>query len=54
MAKKIKKEEEVEELTVENAPVVPTKAKVLPITENFSNGEVNVLRDKINEIIKTL
>jgi len=43
MAKK-----EVKEVESEAPVVVP---KISPLTENFSNGEVNILKDKINEII---
>lgn len=43
MAKKEVKEEEVCECE--------TKVVVNPILENFTNGDLNTLRDKINEII---
>ena len=48
MAKKIEKEEVVA------TPVVSTESTpkvVLPITETFGNGDLNTLRDKINELI---
>lgn len=41
----MKKKEIVEELVTE------TVVTIAPITESFSNGELNVLRDKINELI---
>lgn len=41
-----------------NVPLVPPKVipptvipPILPITEHFGNGDLNILRDKINEII---
>lgn len=43
--KKVVEEEEVLE---ESTPLV------LPITQEFGNGELNTLRDKINEIINVL
>lgn len=46
--KKIK-EEGTEE--VETTEVVP---KVAPLTETFSNGEMNVLKDKLNEVISKI
>ncbi len=42
---------------VSNAPIgfiAPEKTKIQPIAENFSNGDLHILRDKINEIIKAL
>ena len=50
MAKKEAKiiEAEAVEATKDYELVTP---KISPLTEQFSNGEVNILRDKINEII---
>jgi hypothetical protein len=49
--KKIKKEveEEVTPEVVETPEVVAPK--VLPITESFGSGDMNTLKNKINEII---
>jgi len=38
------------EAVVEEAPVAACPV-VLPIEESFGNGSLNVLRDKINEVI---
>lgn len=35
----------------DNEEPVETKPVVALMTENFSNGDLNVLRDKINELI---
>jgi len=43
-----KKEVKVEENVVEAVEAVKN---ILPITDLFGNGELNVLKDKINEII---
>lgn len=43
-----KKEVKTEEITIE-APVADTS--VQPLTQEFGNGDLNALRDKINEII---
>jgi hypothetical protein len=54
--KKIKKEVE-EEVTPEVVEVVETPVvapKVSPITESFGSGDMNTLKNKINEIIKCL
>lgn len=55
MAKKKEIEEEVEET---NPPVgsgrPPAVGDVQPLTQEFGNGDLNVLRDKINEIIAKL
>ncbi len=49
-----KKEIEVE-VTPEVIEVLKeTEKKILPITEQFGNGDLNVLRDKINEIIRSI
>ncbi len=47
MAKK-KEEVKIEEKIVETPVEQP---KILPITQEFGNGDLNILRDKINEII---
>lgn len=58
--KKIKKEvKEIEVIKVEEtgSPTVVKSIvieKILPITQEFGNGDMNALRDKINEIIKSL
>lgn len=46
MAKK--KQEVIEEVT---ESVETPKEEILPITETFGSGDLNTLRDKINEII---
>lgn len=33
---------------------VVVKNKVAPLTQEFGNGEINVLRDKLNEVINSL
>lgn len=48
MAKKYEKEE-VEEVLEEE--MVETPKGVQPITQEFGNGDLNLLRDKINELI---
>jgi len=45
-----KKEVKVEENVVFAVEAVEVK-NILPITDLFGNGELNVLKDKINEII---
>ena len=55
MAKK--KVEVEEELTLPNegcGSCEVQKPTILPITQVFGNGDMNTLRDKINEIIKSL
>ena len=35
--------------------VIITEAKTVnPLTQEFGNGDLNILRDKINEIIKSI
>ncbi len=45
----MKKDEKVVKEEVKE--VKPVEKKVLPITQEFGNGDLNLLRDKINEII---
>lgn len=54
-----KKVEEKEVATIHSPePIVEVKApvvqKIVSITEHFGNGDLNVLRDKINEIIRSI
>lgn len=37
-----------------NCTDTPTKVAISEITESFGNGELNLLKDKINEIIKRI
>lgn len=62
MAKTTKKpvKKEKTERVIENADVKieivgigSEKIPVAPITQEFGNGDLNILRDKINEIIRT-
>ena len=46
MAKKKEEAVEVAEVACEC-----TKPTILPITQQFGNGEMNILKDKINELI---
>lgn len=48
MAKKTK-EPEIEQ----SAAIVPERHIIHPLTQEFGNGDLNILRDKINEIIKS-
>lgn len=51
MAKK--KIEEVDEVLKQPTECTCEKrAPILPITQEFGNGDLNVLRDKINEILE--
>lgn len=54
-AKKVIKKEAVIEPVVEVTEEVCSDCvdckTILPITENFGNGDLNTLKDKINEII---
>ena len=52
MAKK--KQEVIEEIVVEGDCECCVEPKVPLLTETFGNGDLNILRDKINEIIKAL
>lgn len=47
MPKKIKEIEDVEDNFEEGLDLAP----ILPITRNFDREDLNLLRDKINEII---
>ena len=46
-----KKKDIMEEAAVEVCEPCGVECKVLPITQEFGNGDLNVLKDKINEII---
>ena len=50
MAKKKEIIETVVEIAVDSVGVQDV-VKILPITQEFGNGDLNTLRDKINEII---
>ena len=51
MAKKLEvKEEKVEEVMGTNGKV-EFVSRIEPLTVEFGNGDMNLLRDKINEII---
>lgn len=56
MAKTTKKKGVIEQAVEEtlNEVINETKPKVNTITQEFGNGDLNILRDKINEIIKSL
>lgn len=41
----------VEEMADNLLEQMVLEKKIVPITETFSNGDMNILRDKINEII---
>lgn len=45
----MKKKDEKKEVKEE---VLEVKTEISPLTQEFGNGDLNVLRDKINEIIK--
>lgn len=45
-------EEELAEKDIKVESVV--KITITPITQEFGNGDLNILRDKINEIIRTI
>jgi len=51
MAKKEVKVVEIAETKADGVVKSACVPKISPLTENFSNGEVNILKDKINEII---
>lgn len=34
--------------------IIYAKTLITPLTQEFGNGDMNVLRDKINEIIKAI
>jgi len=51
MAKKIEKEVETVETKAEGVVKSASVPRILPITETFGNGDLNTLRDKINELI---
>ena len=44
-----KKKEIVSEVTSSKDVIIP--AKITPLTQEFGNGDLNTLRDKINELI---
>ena len=56
MAKKKEVEEELDEVVEVTVIGVVKDEKITfnvsPITETFSNGDLNVLRDKINELVQ--
>ncbi len=52
MAKK--KEIKEGEVVVEETPVEEASLLVLPIAEAFGSGDLNILRDKINEVISII
>lgn len=51
MPKKTTKTEPKAEIVVEVPSNNPTKSSIQPISETFGNGDLNILKDKINEII---
>ena len=51
MKKKIEDKVELEPTEVQEEVKAPVLA---PLTENFGNGDDNVLRDKLNEVISFL
>lgn len=54
-AKKIVKVAEVNTETITVNPVVDVVIpRITPLAQEFGNGDMNVLRDKINEIVKHL
>lgn len=51
MPKKKNEEEKGEEVLTEQTEAHSEPEVVQPITQEFSNGDLNILRNKINEII---
>ena len=49
--KTTKKEEVVEVVEIVEAVEVPKEPTIKPIVEVLGNGDLNILKDKINEII---
>lgn len=47
-----KKEEGIEEVLIVSEQVCADVPRIALIEEAFGNGDLNILRDKINEIIK--